>query len=180
MSVFFCLQTGSIPFALIYIPQSSDSAHFVYLQPSILLIPYPFLYSRYILLVMNKSNSTDAGIVTHLVYRVPKKNHDTMLRICKEAYDMFRQYGILHYDAFKLSNTDVPMKEFANIASVVSANQDEEVWIESIYYRDHQHMNEVMAKMEKDERAGQMMKQSMDLLPSGAKFIVGDFERLNV
>jgi hypothetical protein len=25
-----------------------------------------------------------------------------------------------------------------------------------------------------------MMKQSMDLLPQGAKFIVGDFERLNV
>ncbi|MDQ3840253.1 MAG: DUF1428 family protein, partial [Thermoproteota archaeon] len=113
-------------------------------------------------------------------YRVPKKNHDAMLQICKEAYDMFKQYGILHYDAFKLSNTDVPMEGFANIASIVSANQDEEVWIESIYYRDRQHMNEVMTKMEKDERAGQMMKQSMDLLPQGAKFIVGDFERLNV
>jgi uncharacterized protein YbaA (DUF1428 family) len=129
---------------------------------------------------MSKSNSTDAGIVSHIIYRVPKKNYDAMLRICNEAYDMFKQYGILHYDAFKLSNTDVPMEGFANIASVVSANQDEEVWIESIYYRDRQHMNEVMAKMEKDERAGQMMKQSMDLLPPGAKFIVGDFERISV
>jgi len=129
---------------------------------------------------MNKSNSAEAGIVTHFVYRVPKKNYDAMLQICKEAYDMFKQHGILHYDAFKLSNTDVPMEGFANIASIVSANQDEELWIESIYYRDRQHMNEVMAKMEKDERAGQMMKQSMDLLPQGAKFIVGDFERLSV
>ena len=129
---------------------------------------------------MNKSNSTEAGIVSHIVYRVPKKNHDAMLQICKEAYDMFKQHGILHYDAFKLSNTDVPMEGFMNIASIVSANQDEEVWIESIYYRDRQHMNEVMIKMEKDERAGQMMKQSMDLLPQGAKFIVGDFERLSV
>jgi uncharacterized protein YbaA (DUF1428 family) len=103
-----------------------------------------------------------------------------MLRICNEAYDMLKQYGILHYDAFKLSNTDVPMEGFANIANVVSASQDEEVWIESIYYRDRQHMNEVMAKMEKDERAGQMMKQSMDLLPPGAKFIVGDFERISI
>ena len=103
-----------------------------------------------------------------------------MLQICKEAYVMFKQHGILHYDAFKLSNTDVPMEGFANIASIVSANQDDEVWIESIYYRDRQHMNEVMTKMEKDERTGQMMKQSMDLLPRGAKFIVGDFERLNV
>ena len=129
---------------------------------------------------MSKSNLTEASIVSHIVYRVPKKNHDAMLQICKEAYDMFKQHGILHYDAFKLSNTDVPMEGFANIASIVSANQDEEVWIESIYYRDRQHMNEVMAKIDKDERAGQMMKQSMDLLPQGAKFIVGHFEHLSV
>ena len=129
---------------------------------------------------MSKSNSTEAGIVSYIVYRVPKKNHDAMLQICKEAYDMFKQHGILHYDAFKLSNTNVPMEGFANIASIISANQDEEVWIESIYYRDRQHMNEVLTKIDKDVRAGQMMKQSMDLLPQGAKFIVGDFERLSV
>jgi uncharacterized protein YbaA (DUF1428 family) len=129
---------------------------------------------------MSKSRSTDSSIVSHIVYRVPRRNHDAMLQICKEAYVMFKQHGILHYDAFKLSNTDVPMEGFANIASIVSANQDDEVWIESIYYRDRQHMNEVMTKMEKDKRTGQMMKQSMDLLPQGAKFIVGDFERLNV
>lgn len=129
---------------------------------------------------MSKSGSTDASIVSHIIYRVPKKNHDAMLQICKEAYDMFKQHGILHYDAFKLSNTSVPMEGFANIASIVSANQEEEVWIESIYYRDRQHMNEVMTKMEKDERMGSMMKQSIDLLSPGAKFIVGDFERLSV
>lgn len=129
---------------------------------------------------MSKSGSTDASIVSHIIYRVPKKNHDAMLQICKEAYDMFKQHGILHYDAFKLSNTSVLMEGFANIASIVSANQEEEVWIESIYYRDRQHMNEVMAKMEKDERMGSMMKQSIDLLSPGAKFIVGDFERLSV
>ena len=52
---------------------------------------------------MSKSNSTDAGIVSHIVYRVPKKNRDAMLRICNEAYDMFKQYGILHDDAFSLA-----------------------------------------------------------------------------
>lgn len=72
------------------------------------------------------------------------------------------------------------MEGFANIASTVSANQDKEVWVESVYYKDYQHMKEVMARMEKDERTGEMMKQSMDLLPPGAKFIVGDFERLKV
>ena len=131
---------------------------------------------------MSNSGLTDyAGIVSYIVYRVPKRNHDSMLQIMKEAYAMFKQYGILHCDGFKLaSNTDVRMEGFANIASVISANQDEEVWIESFYCRDRQHMNEVLAKMEKDERASQLMKQSMVLLPPGAKFIEGIFERLSV
>jgi hypothetical protein len=41
-------------------------------------------------------------------------------------------------------------------------------------------MDEVMSKMEKDERMGESMKQSMALIPSGTKFIMGEFERLNV
>jgi uncharacterized protein YbaA (DUF1428 family) len=103
-----------------------------------------------------------------------------MLQLCKEAYDMLKQHGILHYDVFKLSNTDVPMDGFDNIANTISANQDEEVWVESIYYKDRQHMNEVMSKMEKDERMGESMKQSTALLPPGTKFIMGEFERLSV
>jgi uncharacterized protein YbaA (DUF1428 family) len=129
---------------------------------------------------MSKSDSMEAELVTQFLYRVPKKNHDAMLEICKQANDMFREHGVLRYEVFQLSNTDVPMEGFTNIASTVSANQEEEVWVESLYYRDRQHMNEVMAKMEKDERMGPLMKQSVDLLPSGASFIIGEFDRLSV
>jgi uncharacterized protein YbaA (DUF1428 family) len=129
---------------------------------------------------MSDSGPTNAGIVSYIIYRVSKKNHDSMLQIMKEAYAKFKQYGILHCDGFKLSNTtDVRMEGFANIASIVSANQEEEVWIESFYYRDRQHMNEVLAKMGNDESARQLMNQSMKLLPPGAKFIEGVFERLS-
>ena len=127
---------------------------------------------------MSKFDSIEYSLVSHIIYRVPKNNHDAMLQLCKEAYDMLKQHGILHYDIFKLSNNRVPMEEFENVANLVSANQDEEVWIESIYYRDRQHMKEVMSKMEKDERTGELMKQSMALLPPGAKFIMGEFEHL--
>jgi uncharacterized protein YbaA (DUF1428 family) len=127
---------------------------------------------------MSKFDSIDDSLVSHIIYRVPKNNHDAMLQLCKEAYDMLKQHGILHYDIFKLSNNNVPIDGFDNIANTVSANQDEEVWIESIYYKDRQHMKEVMSKMEKDERMGESMKQSMALLPPGAKFIIGEFERL--
>jgi len=41
-------------------------------------------------------------------------------------------------------------------------------------------MNEVMTKMEKDEKTGQMMKTINGFTASGVKFIVGDFQRLNV
>ena len=40
------------------------------------------------------------SLVSHILYRVPKKNHDAMLQLCKEAYDMLKQHGILHYDVF--------------------------------------------------------------------------------
>ena len=136
-----------------------------------------FIPSKYTI-TMSKSDSINDSLVSHILYRVPKKNHDAMLKLCKEAYDMLKQHGILHYDIFQLSNTDVSMDGFDNIANTVSANQDEEVWVESIYYKDRQHMNEVMSKMEKDERMGESMKQSMALLPPGAKFIMGEFERL--
>jgi uncharacterized protein YbaA (DUF1428 family) len=150
------------------------------MQLTILSIPYPFLYLRNILLRMSRFNSINDSLVSHILYRVPKKNHDAMLQLCKEAYEMLKQHGILHYDVFKLSNTDAPMDGFDNIANTISANQDEEVWVESIYYKDRQHMNEVMSKLEKDERMGESMKQSMALLPPGTKFIMGEFERLSV
>ena len=56
---------------------------------------------------MSKSGSTDSSIVSHI--RVPKKNHDAMLQICKEAYEMFKQHGILYtsfYPEVNIPGTD--------------------------------------------------------------------------
>jgi uncharacterized protein YbaA (DUF1428 family) len=101
-------------------------------------------------------NTSDTGemqretgsLVQHVVYRVPKKNHDAMLHLCKEANDI-RENGGLRHDVFQLSKTDVPMQGFTNVANIVSADQDEEVWMELLYFRDRQHMNEVMSKMQR-------------------------------
>jgi len=103
-----------------------------------------------------------------------------MLQLCKQSNEIFMQYGVPRYDVFRLNNTDVPMEGFTNIANTVSAKQDEEVWVESLYYRDRQHMNDLMAKMQKDERMEPLMKQSFDLISSGTSFIMGEFDRLSV
>jgi uncharacterized protein YbaA (DUF1428 family) len=129
---------------------------------------------------MSKSNSTEERVVLHVLYRVPKKNHDAMLQVCKEAEDTIKESGVLRHELFQLNNTEVPGEGFTNIASTVSAYIDEEVWIESIYYRDRKHMEEVIAKMARDERCEQSYKQPLELLPSGAKFITGGFDRLIV
>ena len=103
-----------------------------------------------------------------------------MPQLCKQSNEIFMQHGVPRYDVFRLNNTDVPMEGFTNIANTVSANQDEEVWVESLYYRDRQHMNDLMVKMQKDERMEPLMKQSFDLISSGTSFIMGEFDRLSV
>ena len=116
-----------------------------------------------------------------VVYRVPKKNHDAMIQICKQANDMFRKYGVLHYEIFQLDNTkSYEEMGLTNIYHTISAAQDEEVWGELVYYRDRKHMDEVIAKMEKDENMGRLYKQSLDLITPGTSFIIGDFNRIKI
>lgn len=134
-------------------------------------------------MAMNKSDTGEiqksgSNVVQHIVYRIPKRNHDSMLRLCEEANDMFKENGGLHLEVFQLSNTDVPVGGFASIASIISANKDEEVWMEMLHFKDRQHMKEVIANMEKDERCERSYKQSLELLTPGAVFILGEFGRL--
>ena len=48
--------------------------------------------------------------------------------------------------------------DFTNIAKTVSANQDEEVWLELNFYRDRKHRDDVMAKMKNDESADPLFR----------------------
>jgi uncharacterized protein YbaA (DUF1428 family) len=91
--------------------------------------------------------------VDHFVYRVPKKNHDAIVQLSKEFGDIIRNYGVAHL-VFQLNNTEVSMEGITNIAKTISATQDEEVWLELIFYTDLKHKDEVGAKMRNDERMG--------------------------
>jgi uncharacterized protein YbaA (DUF1428 family) len=118
--------------------------------------------------------------VDHFVYRVPKKNHDAMLQLDKQFGDIIvNEYGAVH-SAFQLKGTQAPMEGITNIAKTVSANQDEEVWLELIFYRDRKHKEEVSAKMQTDERMGPLWQKSIDLVSPGTGFIMGEFSRLSM
>jgi uncharacterized protein YbaA (DUF1428 family) len=131
---------------------------------------------------MSKSNTTEIeqGIgseVDHFIYRVPKKNHDLTVQLCKEFGDIIRNYGVTHL-VFQLGNTEAPMEGITNIAKAVSATQDEELWLELIFYRDRKHKDGVAQKMRNDERMGTLWQRSMELVSPGTGFIMGEFNRL--
>jgi uncharacterized protein YbaA (DUF1428 family) len=133
---------------------------------------------------MSKSNLTEIeqGIgseVDHFVYRVPKKNHDAMVQLNKQFAEIMRKYGAPHL-IFQLNNTEAPMDGITNITKTVSASQDDEVWMELIFYRDRKHRDEVSANMQNDESMGRLFQQSLDLVTAGTGFIMGEFSRIRV
>jgi uncharacterized protein YbaA (DUF1428 family) len=133
---------------------------------------------------MSKSNLTEIkqGIgseVDHFVYRVPKKNHDAMVQLNKQFAEIMRKYGAPHL-IFQLNNAEAPMNGITKITKTVSANQDDEVWMELIFYRDRKHRDEVSANMQNDESMGRLFQQSLDLVTAGTGFIMGEFSRIRV
>ena len=86
---------------------------------------------------MSKSNITEIeqGIgneVDHFVYRIPKKNHDSIVQLSKEFGDIIRNYEVARL-VFQLNNTEAPMEGITNMAKTISATQDEEVWLELLF-----------------------------------------------
>jgi uncharacterized protein YbaA (DUF1428 family) len=101
------------------------------------------------------------------------------MKLNKQFVDIMRKYETQHL-IFQLNNTEAPMEGITNIAKTISANQDEEVWMELIVYRDSKHRDEVGAMMQSDERMGPLFRQSMDLVTPGTGFIMGQFSRLSI
>src|ERR1700730_17230728 len=128
-------------------------------------------------MAMNKSDATEeekeiGSQIQLIVGRVPKKNHDAALQIYKQSSDLFRRYGLLRSELFQLNNTKTyDEMGLTNIANTVSARQDEEVWVELQYYRNHKHLDQVRAKCGNDENMGRLYKQSLDLLTPGSTFM---------
>jgi len=129
--------------------------------------------------VAENVNENKGGFVGIYIYRIPKKNHDALVRICNQVTTTFREFGMQHFEVFQLGSTE-NMMDFVNIANTISADQEkEEVWLEVQTYRDRKHVDEVMAKMENNEDIRVLYKQFIDLITPGSKCIFGGFNRLD-
>jgi hypothetical protein len=144
---------------------------------------------------MSKSKETEiekrlGNQIMIIMYRLPARNHDAMSRICNQfSNKIFKKHGGLHWEVFQLNNKksygDVGLTNLVSVladyaSQAGTSNQNEEVWVELQYYKDHRHQDEVIARMGKDEACEQLYKQSVDLLTPGTSFIIGEFGRVNV
>ena len=83
----------------------------------------------------NFANQKDPGGLIQIFFiRAPKKNHDALAKIGKETDIFFRKHGVSKY-LYRLNSRE-NMTDFANIPIIISANEDEDVWLEILSYRD--------------------------------------------
>jgi uncharacterized protein YbaA (DUF1428 family) len=136
---------------------------------------------------MSKPNVTEmeqeiGSQVQLFVWRIPKKNHDAMVKLQKQFNDILIKHGVLRMEIFQLTNTDT-YDGCTNIFNTVSANQDEEIWVELQSHRDLKRMDDITSEVMKDEimhAEGPLMKQFIDLVTPGSGMIMGKFTRLKI
>ena len=65
----------------------------------------------------------------------------------------------------------------SNIAKVLSANQDEEFWVEILSYKNRKHVEEYCEKCKEDETMSVLYQKFMNLITPATGFVMGDFSR---
>ena len=116
------------------------------------------------------------------IWRVPKKNHEAMVKLQKQFNDLLIKHGVLRMEIFQLTNTEA-YEGCTSIATTMSANADEEIWIELQSHRDLKQMDEVTAEAMKDKDMGAdgpLVKQFMNLVTPGSGMVMGKFTRLKI
>lgn len=122
----------------------------------------------------NFAKSEFDGLIQIVFIRAPKKNRDDLAKIGKETDDFFRKHGVSKF-VYRL-NARENMMDFVNISKIISANDDEDVNLEILSYRDAKHVEEVMKAMEGDKRANEVYKESMEIITPGS-IVFGEFSR---
>lgn len=126
---------------------------------------------------VSERHGENESIVLVFIYRAPKKNHEAMVQLNSRVIDTFKQYGVQRFEVFQLGSTD-DMMEFVNISKTVSADQDDEVWMEIQSYRDRKHLEEVGAKMMNGKNMAAEGQQFLNLITPGSRCSFGEFSRL--
>ncbi len=124
----------------------------------------------------NYEHQLDLGSIIQIVFiRVPMKNRDALAKIGKETDNFFRKHGVSKF-VYRLNEKE-NITDFVNISKIISANDDEDVNLEILSYRDVKYVEDVMKAMQDDKRANELYMESMKIITPGS-IVFGDFSQL--
>jgi uncharacterized protein YbaA (DUF1428 family) len=127
---------------------------------------------------MDKNESTKNGHLEAFFYRVPKKNHDAVEKNLKQFVPWFEKNGVgIEYYRFEGSQLMEGMS-MESIDKVLSATDDEELWVELQHYRDSKHRDDTYAKMMQDKSLEPLGNEFFGLVTKGSSLVTGSFGRL--
>ncbi len=127
--------------------------------------------------MIEDNRNIDRSIVEIFLYRATKNNHDSLVRLNKQSHDLFIKYGALKFEVFTIDNRE-NMMDFVNLAKTISANEDEEVWLEIQSYKNSQHVKEFIDKMKDDKSVETLYKEFMGLITPGSVVSFGGFDKI--
>lgn len=111
-------------------------------------------------------------------YRVPKKNHQAIESNLKKFVPWFTKNGIkIEYFHFTGSHLMEGMS-MQSVDKVLSAADDEEIWVELQYYRDRKHCEDTLARMMQDKSLEPLGSEFFGLITKGSSLVTGGFGRL--
>lgn len=107
---------------------------------------------------------------------MPQENVEAFLQIQREAADIYRHYGALDDATFVASNLEAKYGCTA-FGDAFDVAEHEVVLIGLSSFRDRTHHDEVMEKVDADERISMLYHKVTTLLDIG-RFVRSEFERV--
>jgi uncharacterized protein YbaA (DUF1428 family) len=122
------------------------------------------------------------------VYRAPEKNNEAMAKNLKEFVPWFKERGA-RVEYYQLGKSEIQsaidsakgsaMDVLDSSAKTLStAEDDEEVWMDVQYFRDHKHCEDVYVKMMQDKSIEPLGNEFFGLVTQGKRLITGGFSPL--
>jgi large subunit ribosomal protein L17 len=116
------------------------------------------------------------GQVEIFLLCAPKENHNALAKISRHTDDFYRKHGVLKY-VFNLNLRENTMNS-ANLSKIIYANDEEDVWLEILSFRDDKHVQEVMEAMKGDKRTNELYEEAMEIITPGSIVNFKDFSKL--
>lgn len=135
------------------------------------------LEHRMIIMESSENNKDSKNYVEFVFYRVPKKNHESLLQVTNQLIELLKQEKV-SYDCFGLISAE-KIPGFISITKIIPINPvEEDIWINIVTYKDRQHRSKVVEKISKDKECQDIYEEFMQLITPNTEFVNGEFRNL--